>query len=70
MLLISDYIIPLPPIDRSFKQKESIEMLELTDITNYMDLTYIRYNRTFHLNTKEYPFFLTIHETFTNSDTL
>lgn len=61
-LIVGDFNIPLSPIHRLSRQKLNKEMLELTDITNQIDLT--DFYRTFHPNTKEHTSFTTTHGTF------
>jgi hypothetical protein len=49
-LIVGDFNIPLPPTNRSSREKLNREIGELTDIMNQKDLTDIY--RTFHPNTK------------------
>jgi exonuclease III len=60
--MVVDFNIPLLPIDKSFRQKLSREILALTEVTRRMNLTDIY--RTCHPNAKEYSLFSTTHENF------
>ena len=53
-------------MDRSFRQKVSGKILELTDVINKVNLTDIY--RTSLPSTKEYTFFSAPHETFSKID--
>ena len=57
---------PLTPMDRSSKQKINKETQVLNDILDEMDL--IDIFRAFHPNAEEYPFFSSVHGTFSRID--
>ena len=61
-IIVGDFNTPFTSIDRSFRQKVNKETLTLNDPLDQMDLTDIY--RTFHSNTIEYTFLLSVHGTF------
>ena len=63
---VGDFNTPLPPMDRSSKQKINKETQVLDDTLDEMDL--IDIFRTFHPNAKEYTFFSSAHGTFSRKD--
>jgi exonuclease III len=63
---VGDFNIPLPPIDRSSKQKINKEILKLNHTIHQMDLTDIY--RIFHPTSAQYTFFLAAHGTFSKID--
>jgi exonuclease III len=65
-VVVGDFNTPLPPIDRSSKQKFNKEILELSDTIVQMDLTDVY--RTFHPTTIQYTFFSATHGTFSKID--
>ena len=65
-IIVGDLNIPLPPMDRSSKQKINKETQVLNDIVDEMDL--IDIFRTFHPNAEEHTFFSSAHGTFSRID--
>ena len=61
-IIVGDFNIPLPPMDRSSKMKINKETQALNDTLNKMDS--IDIYRTFHAKTTEYTFFSSAHGTF------
>jgi hypothetical protein len=61
-----DFNTPLPPIDRSLKQKINKEILEINDTKDQMDLTNVYI--IFHPTTEQYIFFSAVHRTFSKID--
>ena len=65
-IIVGDLNIPLPPMDRSSKQKINKDTQVLNDTLDEMDL--IDIFRTFHPNAEEYIFFSSAHGTFSKID--
>ena len=65
-IIVGDFNTPLPPMDRSSKQKINKETQVLNDMLDEMDLIGIL--RTFHPNVEEYNFFSSAHGTFSRID--
>ena len=65
-IIVRDFNTPLTPMDRSSKQKIKKETQVLNDILDEMDL--IDIFRAFHPNAEEYPFFSSVHGTFSRID--
>ena len=65
-IIVGDLNIPLPPMDRSSKQKINKETQVLNDTLDETDL--IDIFRTFHPNAEEYIFFSSAHGTFSKID--
>jgi exonuclease III len=63
---VGDFNNPLSPIDRSSKQINNKEILDLNDTKNQMDLTDVY--RIFHPTTAQYTFFSAAHGTFSKID--
>ena len=63
---VGDFNTPLPPTDRSSKQKINKETQVLNDALDEMDLTDIF--RTFHPNAEEYTLFSSAHGTLSRID--
>jgi exonuclease III len=63
---VGEFNTPIPPKDRSSKQKVSKEILELNHTTDQMDLADVY--RIFHSTSAQYIFFSTAHETFSKID--
>jgi hypothetical protein len=63
---MGDFNTPLPPIDRSSKQKINKEILELNEPIDQMDLTDAY--RVFHLTTPPCTLFSAAHGTFSKID--
>ena len=65
-IIVGDFNISLPTMDRSSKQKIRKENMTLNDTLDQMDLTDIF--RTFHPKAAEYTFFSSVHGTFSRTD--
>ena len=65
-IIVGDLNIPLPPMDRSSKQKINKETQVLNDTLDERDL--IDIFRTFHPNAEEYTFFSRAHGAFSRID--
>jgi exonuclease III len=65
-VVVGDFNTPLPPIDRSSKQKINKEILELNHTTDQMHLADVY--RTFHPTSAQYTFFSAAHGTFSKID--
>jgi exonuclease III len=65
-VVVGDFNTPLPPIDRSSKQKKTIKILELNHTIDQMDLPDIY--RILHPTSAQYTFFSAPHGTFTKID--
>ena len=65
-IIVGDFNTSLSPTDRSYKMKINRETQALNDTVNKMDL--IDIYRTFHPKTTEFPFFSSVHGTFSRID--
>ena len=65
-IIVGYFNTPLTQMDRSSKQKIKKETQVLNDILDEMDL--IDIFRAFHPNAEEYPFFSSVHGTFSRID--
>ena len=67
-IIVGDFNNPLTTIDISSKQKINKETMTLNDTLHRMDLTDIY--RTFHPKAGECTFFLSVHGTFSRTDSI
>ena len=65
-IIVGDFNSPLPPMDRSTKQKNSKEIQTLNDAMDQLDLVDIY--RTFHPKTMNFSFFSSAHGIFSRID--
>jgi hypothetical protein len=65
-VVVGDFKTPLPPIDRSAKQKINEEILEQKHTIDQMDLADVY--RIFQPMSSQYTFFSAAHETFSKND--
>ena len=65
-IIVGDFNTPLTPMDRSTKQKISMETQTLNDTMDQLDL--IDIYRTFHPKTMNFTFFSSAHRTFSRID--
>jgi endonuclease/exonuclease/phosphatase family metal-dependent hydrolase len=65
-VVLGDFNTPLSPIDRSSKQKNNKEILELNYTIDQMDLAAVY--RIFHPTSTQYTFFSAAHGTFSKTD--
>ena len=65
-MILGDFNAPLPPLDRSSKQKPTKETVDLNNTINNLDL--IDIYRIFHPSTSGFTFFSAAHGTFSKID--
>ena len=66
IVIVGNFNIPLPSIDRSSRQKINKETVALNDTLDQMDL--IDIFRSFHPKAAEYTYFSSAHRTFSRID--